>query len=322
MSLSNPNMHFKLKALLSSKSREHVLEIIKNYNDYCAANNLKENMLKGYSKSPYNTKEGLIDFLLEHLAEEEMEGILKKIEQGYLEELFTEAQAYLKKESEREKLENIAFSENELKLKFKGWSWETETTLTFSKDWTLSSYDCSCKTGQMNGFCPHLFTGLSIAIKLQKFNHETFPFKLPDSSLNQIAQLQVDFGEFAELDQTSADIVLGDDYFISINGNVVTLKWGGEHPGKSTKDVIAEEKASSVEDWVAKKVVDKILATLKGGPNPREIYRDKFGVIPLILENEKLVAKLIKKFQETNDQQQASLPTTKEELEQYLKSKL
>ncbi len=322
MTLSNPNINFKLKALLSSKTREHILEIITNYNDYCAANNLKENMLKGYSKKPYNTKEGLIDFLLEHLAEEEMEGILKKVEQGYLEELFNEALAYIKKESEREKLEYIKFSENELKLKFKGWQWETETSLTFAKDRTLLSYDCSCKTGQMNGFCPHLFTGLLIVIKQRKLNHETFPFKLPDSSLNQIAQLQVDFGEFEDLDQTSADIVLGDDYFISINGNLVTLKWGGERPGKSTKDVIAEEKATSVEDWVSKKVVDKILAPLKGRPNPREIYRDKFGVIPLILENEKLVTKLLKKFQETNEQQNATLPTSKAELEQFFRSKL
>lgn len=322
MSLSNPNINFKLKALLSSKTREHILEIIKNYNDYCAANNLKENMLKGYSKQPYNTKEGLIDFLLEHLAEEEMEGIVKKIEQGYLEELFTEAQAYIKKESEREKLESIKFPGNELKMKFKGWQWETETSLTFSKDGTLFSYDCSCKTGQMNGFCPHLFTGLLIGLKQEKFKPETFPFKLPTSSLNQIAQLQVDLGEFEGLDQTSADIVLGDDYFISVNGNAVTLKWGGERPGTSTKDVVIEEGASSVEDWLAKKVVDKILAPLKGSPNPREVRRDKFGIIPIILQNEKLVTKLLKKFGDTNDELHANLPTTEEELGQYLKSKL
>lgn len=174
----------------------------------------------------------------------------------------------------------------------------------------------------MNGLCPHLFTGLLIGLKQRKFKPETFPFKLPASSLNQIAQLQVDFGEFESLDQESADIVLGDDYFISVNGNEVTLKWGGDRPGTSTKDAVAEEGAPSVEYWLAKKVVEKIIAPLKGSPTPREIFRDKFGVIPLILQNEKLVARLLKKFGDANDELHANLPTSKEELEQYLKSKL
>jgi len=322
MSLSNPNTNFKFKALLGSKTREHILQIIKDYNDYCEANDLKDSMLKGYSKKPYNTKEGLIDFLLEHLSEEEMEGIVKKIESSYLEELFNQAQAYIKKESDREKLDSLKSSDNELKLEFKGWQWETQTSLNFSKDGTLLSYDCSCKTGQMNGFCPHLFTGLLVLLKQQKFNPTTFPFEIPESSINQIAQLEVDLGEFQGLDQTTADIILGDDYFISINGNVVTLKWGGERPGTTIKDVTEETKGTSVDQWVAKKVVEKILAPLKGRPSPREIYKDKFGVIPIILENEKLVTKILKKFQETNELAKSNLPTTQEELEQFLKSKL
>jgi hypothetical protein len=322
MSLSNPNTNFKLKVLLTSKTREHILQIIKDYNDYCEANDLKDNMLKGYSKKPYNTKEGLIDFLLEHLSEEEMEGILKKIEQSYLEELFNEAQAYIKKENAREKLDSLNFSDNELKLEFKGWQWESKTSLTLSKDETLSSYDCSCKTGQMNGFCPHLFTGLLILIKQKKFNQTTFPFIIPETSLNQIAQLEVELSEFEALDKTSADIILGDDYFISVNGNLVTLKWGGERPGKTVKDVTEEGKGTSVALWVAKKVVDKILAPLKGSSSPREIYRDKFGVIPVILENEKLVTKLLNKFQETNERENTNLPSTKEDLENFLKSKI
>jgi hypothetical protein len=174
----------------------------------------------------------------------------------------------------------------------------------------------------MNGFCPHLFTGLLILIKQKKFNQTTFPFTIPVTSLNQIAQLEVELSEYEALDKTSADIILGDDYFISVNGSLVTLKWGGERPGKTVKDVAEEGKGTSVALWVAKKVVDKILAPLKGGPSPREIYRDKFGVIPVILENEKLVTKLLNKFQETNERTKSNLPTTKEELQQFFASKL
>jgi len=321
MSLSNPTTNFKFKALLASKTREHILQIIKEYNDYCEANDMKDNMLKGYSKKPYNTKEGLIDFLLEHLSEEEMDGIVNKIEQPYLQELFNEAEAYFKKENVREKLDSINLSDTELKLEFKGWQWESKTSLTLSKDGTLLSYDCSCKTGQMNGFCPHLFTGILSLIKQGKFNQTAFPFKIPETSLNQIAQLEVDLAEFEGLNKTSADIILGADYFISVNGNLVTLKWGGERPGKTVKDV-TEEGKDTIELWVAKKVVDKILAPLKGSPSPREIFKDKFGVIPIILENEKLVSKLLKKFQETNEREKSNLPTTKEELEQFLSSKI
>ena len=323
MSLEKPTIDFKLKALLASKTKEHLLKIINDYNEYCKANDLKDSMLKGYSKKPYNTKEGLINFLLENLSNEEKEGILSKIGTSYLEDLFKQAEEYIHGVAEREKIESIKLLDNGLKLKFKGWQWETETSLELSASRTLKNYNCTCRTGSMEGFCPHLFTGILILIKEQKFNPNTFIFEIPKSSLKQIQQLKIDIKKFEELELTNADIVLGDDYLISVNGNLVTMQWAGERAGKTTKDVIKEEKKPvSVKEWVAKKVVDKILAPLRDNPLPREIFKDKYGVIPVILENEKLVDKLLKKFIEKNEENDRKLPTNKEELEKFLKSKL
>ena len=100
------------------------------------------------------------------------------------------------------------------------------------------------------------------------------------------------------------------------------MKWGGDRAGKTIKDVTKEKKPISVELWVAKKVVDKIIAPLKDHPHPREVYKDKFGVIPIILENGKLVEKLLKKFETKNKNENTNLPTTEEELKEFLTANL
>lgn len=322
MSLSNPTIDFKLKALLASKTKEHLLQIIKDYNEYCRVNNLNENMLKGYSKKPYNTKEGLIEFLLERLSDEEKVGIFQKVEKSYLEDLFKTAKAYFRDGNQREKLETIESLKNGLHLKFKGWQWENEITLELSSDETLTNYECTCRTGRMEGLCPHLFTGILVLLKDGKFNQEAFPFKMPESVMKEIQNLKVDKKQFKDVDVEKADIVLGDDYLISVDGSLVTMKWGGSRAGKTTKDVTKEKKPISVELWVAKKVVEKIIAPLKDHIQPREVFKDNFGVVPIILENEKLVKKLTTKFDAKNKENDTDLPTTEEGLEKFLEKHL
>jgi hypothetical protein len=318
MSFGNPSTGAKLKALLASKTKENILKIIKNYNQYCQENGRPEDRLRGYSKAPYNTKEGLIEFLLERLADEEKAGILAKIEAPYLEELFHAAQEYIDGTVQREKLNTLTFTGNGIKLKFKGWQWENETEIELGPDKRLKSAFCSCRTGKIDGFCPHLATGFLALIKEHKIDLASFVFRIPNSSLQTIEDLKVDFNEFADVDKVNADIVLGDDYFISVRGNLVTLKWGGERAGKTTKDVTKEKKPLPVEQWVAKKVVDKILAPLRDHPSPRPIEKDTFGVVPIILENEKLTKKLLNKFKKKNEIEGTNLPSSEESLEKFL----
>ncbi len=318
MSLENPTIEFKLKALLATKTKEHLLKIIQDYNNYCKANALPENILKGYSKKPYNTKEGLIDFLLERLSDEEKEGILNKVEAPYLEELFKAAQKYYRGEAPREKLDSLSLTSNTLKMKFKGWQWENDTEIELEDDGTLTNYICTCRTGKMDGFCVHMITGITALLKKGRLNQEKFLFEIPPTSQKAIEKLNIDFKDYIDVDKTSADIVLGNDYFISVDGNLVTLKWGGDRAGKTTKDITTEKKPIPVEMWVAKKVVDKILAPLKDHPDPREVVKDGFGVVPIILEDEKLVTKILKRFKKKNEADNANLPTTKEELDQFL----
>jgi hypothetical protein len=322
MTLTNPDLNFKFKMLLASRTKEHLLSIIKEYNDYCTANDLKEKVLKGFSKKPYNTKEGVIDFLIERLSEEEKQGILNKIEETYLKDLVDRAQEYIEKKAEREKIDTITLRDEEIYIKFKGWQWETEIDINLTPDKSIKNYHCSCTTGSMEGFCVHLMTGILILTKEKKFNQDTFLFKIPDSSLKQVQKLKIDTKEYEDLDKQNADIVLGDDYFLSIKGNLVTMKWTGDYEGKKTVNIAEEKKPISLEEWLARKVVEKILAPLRDHPHPREINKDKFGVVPIILQDEKLVDKLLKKFLAINESDNAELPTTKEDLEKFLKAKL
>ncbi|MHA1357654.1 MAG: hypothetical protein ACTSRC_06060 [Candidatus Helarchaeota archaeon] len=315
MSVERPDLDWKLRVLMASKTKEHLTRIIKNWNDYCKANDQGENMLKGYSKYK---KEELIDFIIGSIADEEKKKILDTIQDAYLEELFDSAKDYFVGNVEREKLQTVKMLEAGINLEFKGWQWENETMIELSSKGALKDYSCSCRIGRMGGFCPHLFTGIIILIKEGKIDLEQFPFPIPVSARQLIQSLMVDIKTYEDIDAESADIVLGDDYFISVKGDLVTMKWKGEHKGKSTKNINDEKRPISVEKWVAKKVVDKILAPLKHHSMPREIHKDNFGVIPIILADEKLVKKLVTKFKQKNDENDTELPTNKEDLEQFL----
>jgi hypothetical protein len=315
MSLEHPDLDWKLRVLMASKTKEHITTIIKNWNEYCKANDLKESMIRGYSKFK---KDELIDFILSSLADEEKQNILANIQESYIDELFKIAKDYIEGNAEREKLQTIKPLKNGLKLEFKGWQWENETVIELSKDNTMTYYNCSCRTGQMGGFCPHLFTGILTLINDEKFNLERFPFAIPAASLELIEALKINKKEFKDVDMESANIVLGDDYFISVDGNLVTLKWKGERAGKTTKDVTEEKKPVPVATWVARKVVDKILAPLRHHPSPREIFKDTYGIVKVILDDEKLVKKLLSKFEKLNDEEDTSLPTDEGALKEFL----
>lgn len=318
MDYKNLTSESKFKALLASQTKEQLLAVIKRYNEYCKENDRKEDQLTGYSKKPYNTKDGLIDFLLERLAIEEKEGIIKNVERPYLIELFEKAKQYFNGEAPTEKLETVSFKNTLMKLKFKGWQWENETEIDLSETGEVQSSICSCKIGQMEGFCPHLATGLAILINQYKLNLEAFPFKIPSEVVLTFEALYIDLKVYEDVDKTTADIVLGDDYFISVEGSLVTMKWEGERAGKSMKDISEEAKPIDPKAWVAKKVVDKLIGPLKHHQHPREIFKDDYGVVPEILANEKLVEKLIKKFSQKNEESGTNLPITKKDLAQFL----
>ena len=231
MSLENPDINFKLKMLIASKTKEDLMKIIHNYNDYCKQNDLPERVLKGYSKKPYNTKEGLIDFLIERLADEEKQGIMEKIEEPYLQDLFKVAQEYIGNQIEREKIETVKLMENSIHIDFKGWQWESKIDVELASDGAITYYNCTCKTGKIEGFCPHLAIAILILIKEKKINLDKFLFKIPRDSLKQIQEMKAEIKKLADVDIETADIILGDDYLISINGNIVKMKWGGDMQG-------------------------------------------------------------------------------------------
>ncbi|MHA1264893.1 MAG: hypothetical protein ACTSRS_06615 [Candidatus Helarchaeota archaeon] len=374
MSLENPTIDFKLKVLLASRTKNELLQEIKEYNKKCDQIGEKERKLRGYTKPPYNSKEGVIEFLLERLSEEEKQAILDKHEEEYIQDLINLAAEYFKGSNPRESLQKIEFKDNSLKIVFKGWQWENETDLTVREDGTLENYECTCRTGKIEGFCPHIFVGILFLKKKQKFNPKKFLFSIPPETFQSVEQF-IEWEEEGEnitkqLTKENADIVLGDDYFIKVKGDVVRMRWGGERAGEATKDLAKEnqeiekynqniraenakiteenkriEKRNreivegkrtgkkekkkrlkkeksliSTEKWVANKVIDKILATLKDKKHPRlrEVYKDDYGVVPLILKTPDLKGKLLGKIIKINQELGTKFPNTEEELEKFL----
>ncbi len=317
----------KLKLLVGSKSRAYLTDIIKRYNDYCKENDLKEQKLKGYSKFK---KGELLDFILSNLSEEEKEKIFLKKEDEYVKDLIESGLAIINGEDKVDKLIKVDSDGNTHRFLFKGFTWENKTYIELGKKKNLDEHGCDCRIADNGGYCKHLFAGLIRLSKDNLLDLSTLPVNVSEDNLKLIGtsstKKKITFSP-------DSDIILSPDYEISVNGTKVTMKWGGERAGISTKDIAKEAKPKKgtktsesdidVELWVAKKVVDKILAPLKReGLPPRKIIKDEIKIIEKIMNEEKLVDKLLKAFNEKQALLNQELPSNKNKLETFLKADL
>ena len=135
--------------------------------------------IKGFSKFK---KSELIDFILDSLAEEEFEELLKQKE---IEIVSAGIDLAIKKINgeDRESVSEIKIinpENHEIELKFKGWNWETESFLSIThKNIKNPERDCDCRIGANMGFCSHFWIGFIYSLK-QKW------FKLEDWNLTAL----------------------------------------------------------------------------------------------------------------------------------------
>ncbi|NHI90898.1 MAG: hypothetical protein EAX96_00260 [Candidatus Lokiarchaeota archaeon] len=308
----------KLKLLIGSRPRTYLTEVIKNFNDYCMANDLKERKLKGYSKK---NKAELLEFILSNLSEEEKERIFLKKEDLFIKELILSGQEILQGIDQANKLSKYEKEGNQYIFLFKGFTWETKTGIEIGKNKDFKDFYCSCRIAESGGYCNHLFAALIKLNNEENLDLNTFPIKISRENIELITQTKK---EQTMIFSDKSDIILSPDYEIKVKDKKVTMRWGGEHAGSSTKDLSKEKTKNNekidFEYWIADKVVDKLLAPLKKGvKSPRTIIKDKIDIVSKIMKEEKLVKKLLSTFEKNQQLLERKLPTNEKELEDFLR---
>lgn len=156
--------------------------------------------LKGYSKLK---KTELVDFILDSLAEEELEELL---EQKELEIISNEIQTAIKiiNGDYRETISTIKTineKNHEIELLFKGFNWEVSSYLSITPENIADpERDCDCRIGSNMGFCSHFWVGFILSLK-QNY------FKLSDWKLTVLPK---DFETKISTIKISATTISGD----------------------------------------------------------------------------------------------------------------
>ncbi|TFF87864.1 MAG: hypothetical protein EU550_02440 [Promethearchaeota archaeon] len=192
MSFADKNLGFneKLGILFNSINMDELKDLIRDYNDYCVKNDMKENKIKGYSK--YKKSE-LADFVIMSLPDDEKKRILKKLEESTIKGLYQGGMDLFagkdSRESIKEKKEMIKPEKGYI-YKIKGFNWENETNIFLTKDNRIEGFDCTCRSGQYGGLCIHFFAGLIDLIKEKVIDPDSleFFFRMPTVDVEKIEE--------------------------------------------------------------------------------------------------------------------------------------
>ena len=306
-------MHEKFKLLLYSLPVSRIKEIITEYNENCIATGEKENKLRGYSKL---TKSELIDFFYPVLSDDEKKQYYEKIEPKFMKNLISQALALLLGEDKRETITDVDKNSEKIgyKLKIKGFAWDVETSVII-EDKELN-YNCDCRIGKF-GFCKHQMAACLMLLYENRLELKNFPMDFTNPMLEEIkGKLSMITNKKRADDE--ADIIFRDKYKIFVSGEIITTKWEGEYQGSKTIDASSE---GGAENWLAKKVVDKMIKPMKikaKTGKPTLLVKDSYSIISKIMARPKLVARILKKFLAVDP----SLPADEKSLYAFLRSEL
>jgi hypothetical protein len=304
------------KLLLKSITVAKIKELIDYYNEKFVINGPKEELLKGFSSLK---KAGLIDFVDSSLTTSEKQELYENYEPEIIKSLITDALSLVSGEHKVEQIQNAAIISGGkgYRVWFKGKYGSNKVSLQILNDST--NKNCTCKLGSMDGICMHQMAIYLMLLSKKSIKLEDLPFNV-DKNWFKSVQKRLDLLATQSLFKEEPAILLSNDYAIFINGDLVTLQWGGDYAGRKTKDISKEEE--EVDTWVAQKVVDIMLKPIKVKSKegePHKIVIDSYGIISKILENPKLRDKILKKFAKLED---PSLPSDDKSLEAFLRSDL
>ncbi|MFW9988666.1 MAG: toll/interleukin-1 receptor domain-containing protein [Candidatus Odinarchaeota archaeon] len=304
---------FTFETFLKSLTIPKIKEIIKAYNQGAIS---KEKKLKGYSSLK---KEELVNFIDSSLEDNEKKRLYQDFEKDFAKQLLLNAVSLISGEHKVEKIQNavIIGGGKGYNVWFSSKYGSQKASLQIVDSAVKRS--CSCIIGKKKGLCLHQTAIYLMLIGKKIITSDNLPFKVSKKFFNSI-QKRIELVATQSLFKEDPAIMLEGDYKIFINDELVTLEWGGEYTGKTTKDLSNEE--IGVETWVTTKVVSLIVKIPKERAESGKLTKiilDNYNVISKIMNNPKHVQKILKKFGDFND---PSLPKNEKDLETYLKSNL
>ena len=306
---------FKFKTFLRSLTIPKITELINRYNELVLKDS-SEKKLKGYSTLK---KQDLVEFVDINVDNNNKKILYIEFEKDFVENLVSNALSLISGEHKVEKVQNaiIIAGGKGYNVWFSSKYGSHKASLQLV-DKTVER-DCNCKIGENQGLCLHQMAIYLMLIGKKVIPYEELPFSVEKSFLNSILK-RLDLLATQALFKEEPAILLEGDYKIYINDDLVTLDWGGDYAGKSTKDISKEE--TDVETWVINKVVNLILKNIKPRSKegqPTKLLLDNYNLVPKIMNRQDLVNKILKKFSVLDD---PKLPKDEIELEIFLKSNL
>ena len=169
---------------------------MKHLLQYLNVNDLKQICrdfdIKGFSKFK---KSELNEFILDSLAEEELEDLLKQKELEIISDGINLALKKINGE-DRETITEINIvnpNNHEIEIKFKGFNWENGSYLSITpNNIDDPDRDCDCRVGSNLGFCGHFWVGFIISLKEGYFKLSDWTLtKLPDNFEELIKPLKI-----------------------------------------------------------------------------------------------------------------------------------
>ncbi len=304
------------KTFLQSLTVAKIKELIDQYNGKLVKINPKKEMLKGYSSFK---KEQLVEFIDSSLNKKEKNEMREQFEPEFVHKIVTEGLSLISGENKVEKIQNagIIAGGKGYNIWFTSKYGSNKASLKIDKNSVDRS--CSCKIGKPGGLCLHQMAIYLMLISKKVISTEDLPFSVDKVFLDS-TQKRLDLLATQSLFKEDPAIMFEDDYKIYINEDLVTLDWGGDHAGKTTKDISKEEE--DTETWIIKKIVNLILKDIKvrvKTGKPFKLILDSYGVVSKIMDRQDQVNKILKKFAVLDD---PNLPTNEASLETYLKSNL
>ena len=168
----------------------------------------RDYQIKGFSKLK---KTELVDFILDSLAEEEIQETLNQKE---LEIVSKQINLAIQKINgkDRESVADIRIvneDEHEVELRFKGFNWEVTSFISITpENLDNPERDCDCRIGSNMGFCSHFWVGFILSLKQGWFKLDDWTLTaVPEDFKKKIDSINLIPGEKSSSDSGSVGLV-------------------------------------------------------------------------------------------------------------------
>lgn len=308
---------FNFNKLLQSMTIAQIKDVIFDFNENYLPNNALTKEIKGFSSLK---KEDLKKKVILSIPEKIQNELFKKFSPIFIQNLISKALKLISGEHKTEKILNAGITSGGkgYQVWFKGKAWSHKSSINLNNKESMRN-SCNCRYGRENGICIHEMAIYLLLLSKKMIEIDDIPLEI-NKKLYQKTQKRLDMIAAQSLFKEEPAIMLEEDYYIFINGDFITLEGGGKFPGKQTKDMSQEE--DDINTFLTRKVVDLMLRKIKVKKKEGKVIKiliDSYGIIDEIIENPRLVSKIIKKLLVLDD---PLLPKDEEQLEAYLKSDL